>query len=113
MIYSISIKKYTSIIDFSYLGYDTKVQFLIRAPHEIKNNLRAHLSSLQEINTIFGITNGFDFLAETQKRAPAWVRKTGFEWLWRLIRHPNRIGRIFNAVVVFPLKVIFSSSQEQ
>lgn len=59
-----TILKHTSIIDFSLLGYDTKVQFLIKAPSEIRERLKSHLSSLAEINTIFGITNGFDFLAE-------------------------------------------------
>ncbi|MFH1781481.1 MAG: WecB/TagA/CpsF family glycosyltransferase, partial [Patescibacteria group bacterium] len=72
-----------------------------------------HIRKFGYVKMYAGIGGGFDFLAETQKRAPAWVRKTGFEWLWRLIRHPNRIGRIFNAVVVFPVKVLFSSSRER
>lgn len=58
------IQKHTSIINFSQLGYDARVQFLIRAPHAIKERLKAHLFSLREINNVFGITNGFDFLAE-------------------------------------------------
>jgi DNA-binding Lrp family transcriptional regulator len=58
------IKKYTSIIDFSSLGYSTKVQFLIKSPYELKHKLRSYLHELDEINTVFGITNGYDFLAE-------------------------------------------------
>lgn len=58
------IKKHTTLIDFSKLGYDTKVQFLIRAPAAIRNKLKAHLYSSKEINNVFGITNGFDFLVE-------------------------------------------------
>jgi len=27
------------------------------------------------------------------KRAPAWMRRSGLEWLWRLIREPWRLGR--------------------
>lgn len=27
------------------------------------------------------------------KRAPAWIQRSGLEWLWRLIREPSRIGR--------------------
>ena len=58
------ILKHTSIIDFSKIGYDTRVQFLIRAPSMIKEQLKSHLSSLDEVNTVFGISNGFDFLVE-------------------------------------------------
>lgn len=32
-----------------------------------------------------------------------------FEWLWRLLTEPKRIGRIFRAVIVFPIKVFLSS----
>lgn len=32
----------------------------------------------------------------------------GLEWLWRLFNEPKRIGRIFNAVVLFPSKLILS-----
>lgn len=55
------------------------------------------------------ISNGatVDFLVGTQKRAPKLFQKTGIEWLWRLIKQPNRWRRIFNAVIVFPLFVVF------
>lgn len=36
---------------------------------------------------------GLDFLAGTQKRAPAWVRKLALEWLWRALGSPVRLGR--------------------
>jgi len=31
--------------------------------------------------------------------------KSGLEWLWRLISEPRRLVRIFNAVIIFPLKI--------
>jgi len=37
---------------------------------------------------------------------PKWVEKVGLEWLWRLITEPKRIGRVLNATVIFPLKVL-------
>ncbi|MCA9478082.1 MAG: Lrp/AsnC family transcriptional regulator [Nanoarchaeota archaeon] len=75
------ILKHTTIIDFSHIGYDTKVQFLIRAPSTIRDRLRSHLSSLQEVNTVLGITNGFDFLVEGifQKVADAHHFKNNLE----------------------------------
>lgn len=33
----------------------------------------------------------FDFYAGTHARAPEWVRKIGFEWLYRLVRSPKRL----------------------
>lgn len=59
-----TILKHTSIVDFSMLGFNTKVQFLIRAPNQVRERLKSHLSSLEQINTVFRITNGFDFLVE-------------------------------------------------
>lgn len=35
----------------------------------------------------------FDFVAGTHPRAPAWMRKFGLEWLYRLIREPKRMWR--------------------
>ncbi|HLC39145.1 MAG TPA: WecB/TagA/CpsF family glycosyltransferase [Patescibacteria group bacterium] len=55
-----------------------------------------------------GVGGTFDFIAETQKRAPVWLQKLGLEWLWRLIHEPKRIGRIYNAVIKFPFLVFWS-----
>ena len=35
----------------------------------------------------------FDFYANTVKRAPRWVIKLGFEWLYRLLKEPKRMWR--------------------
>lgn len=35
---------------------------------------------------------------------PKWMAQIGLEWLWRLVTEPKRIGRIFRAVIIFPLK---------
>lgn len=40
-----------------------------------------------------GLGGTFDFIAGTQKRAPRWMRRIGFEWLYRLIQNPRRIMR--------------------
>jgi N-acetylglucosaminyldiphosphoundecaprenol N-acetyl-beta-D-mannosaminyltransferase len=34
-----------------------------------------------------------DYAAGTMRRAPAWMRGTGLEWLWRLAREPRRLWR--------------------
>lgn len=35
---------------------------------------------------------------------PRWIANCGLEWLWRGLTEPKRLGRIFRAVVVFPLR---------
>ncbi len=65
-----------------------------------------YLKELPSVRVAMGIGGTFDFLAGTRKRAPAWMRRMGLEWLWRLVREPKRIGRIWRAVVIFPLLVL-------
>lgn len=58
------------------------------------------------VRVAMGVGGTFDFLAGTQKRAPLLLQKYGLEWAWRLLLNPRRIGRIANAVIVFPLLVL-------
>lgn len=61
------------------------------------------------IRLAMGVGGAFDFVTGKVQRAPVWMRKIGLEWLWRLILEPRyRIKRIFNAIAVFPIKIIFS-----
>jgi N-acetylglucosaminyldiphosphoundecaprenol N-acetyl-beta-D-mannosaminyltransferase len=44
-----------------------------------------------------------DFLAEEKQRAPVWMRRTGLEWLHRLISEPRRLAkRYFRDAWIFP-----------
>lgn len=69
------------------------------------------LKSLKNANIklAMGVGGGFDFITGKVKRAPSFMRKLGLEWLWRLIQQPKRIKRIWNAVIIFPIKIIFSA----
>lgn len=40
-----------------------------------------------------GVGGAFDFVSGTVRRAPRWVRRIGFEWLYRLLREPWRWRR--------------------
>lgn len=53
-----------------------------------------------------GVGGSFDYLTGKQRRAPRWMQVIGLEWLWRLILQPRRFRRIWNAVIVFPMKMI-------
>ena len=50
------------------------------------------------INAVMmGVGAGFDFHAGTAKRAPLWVQKIGFEWLFRLFTDPKRLFKRYFA----------------
>ena len=56
------------------------------------------------------IGSSFDYHIWFQKRAPRLMRTLGFEWLYRIFTSPNklqRLGRVFQALVVFPITVLF------
>lgn len=85
---------------------DTKYQILFcnfGAPHQ---ELFINSVKSDTIRLSMGVGGAFDFLTGKAKRAPLFLRRLGLEWLWRLILQPWRIKRIFNAVIVFPVKVI-------
>ncbi len=65
-----------------------------------------NLDKLKNIKLAIGVGGTFDFIAEYKKRAPIFFQKLGLEWLFRLIIEPKRWKRIFNAVIIFPIKVI-------
>jgi N-acetylglucosaminyldiphosphoundecaprenol N-acetyl-beta-D-mannosaminyltransferase len=50
-----------------------------------------------------GVGGTFDYWAGNIRRAPKLFQILGVEWVWRLVQEPKRIGRIFKAVVVFPV----------
>ena len=59
-----------------------------------KQNLFIHNFSHRVSPKIWlGVGAAFDFLAETKKQAPIWMRQTGLEWLFRLYSEPKRLWR--------------------
>jgi N-acetylglucosaminyldiphosphoundecaprenol N-acetyl-beta-D-mannosaminyltransferase len=74
--------------------------------------LERNLPHLKHIKVAMGIGGAFDFISGTIKRAPIWMQKLGIEWLYRLIKQPSRIGRIFNATIKFPIVFLLSKLQK-
>lgn len=58
-----------------------------------------------------GVGGTFDYLAGRVPRAPAWLRRLGLEWLYRLARQPRRWRRILTAVPYFMWVVIREGNQ--
>lgn len=48
-----------------------------------------------------GIGGTLDFLAGAQTRAPRWVQKSGFEWLWRMGTNPKRLFKRYAGNIGF------------
>jgi len=79
-----------------------------------------NLPHLPSVNLVIGIGGGLDFIAETVSvlggkqavRAPQWIRQLKLEWLHRLFYQPDRWRRIFNAVVIFPLKIMLAKLKQ-
>ncbi len=65
---------------------------------------------ISKLNVAGAMTIGgtLDYYAGFVRSVPKFMENLGLEWLWRLIQEPTRVGRIFNAVVVFPLRAILS-----
>ena len=64
-----------------------------------------HLKDMPSVRIAMGVGGTFDFFAGKITRAPTFLRSIGLEWLWRLLQEPRRLGRIINALIVFPFLV--------
>lgn len=55
--------------------------------------IRAHFDRLKPA-VMIGVGGSFDVISGQLKRAPAWMQKSGLEWLYRLIQEPKRLPRL-------------------
>ena len=56
---------------------------------------------------LIGVGAAFDFLAGAKPRAPAWMQRSGFEWLHRLLHEPRRLaGRYVQTNSEFALRAL-------
>ncbi len=46
-----------------------------------------------DVGVFIGVGGAFDYLAGKKRRAPKFMQRFGFEWLWRLVMEPTRIWR--------------------
>jgi DNA-binding Lrp family transcriptional regulator len=59
-----TIRKHTAIVDFAKLGFSTRVSIAFKVNKEDRESLRDHLLADKNINSVFKINNGYDYLAE-------------------------------------------------
>jgi N-acetylglucosaminyldiphosphoundecaprenol N-acetyl-beta-D-mannosaminyltransferase len=60
-----------------------------------------NLVKIPRVKIAMGVGGAFDYISGSVKRAPLLMRKIGLEWLYRLIKQPQRIVRIWNATFKF------------
>ncbi len=58
--------------------------------------IERNMSRLRNVQVFQGVGGSFDVFSGTVKRAPKMFRKTGTEWLYRLMTDPSRIKRQMN-----------------
>jgi N-acetylglucosaminyldiphosphoundecaprenol N-acetyl-beta-D-mannosaminyltransferase len=66
--------------------------------------IQRHRTALQ-VPVIMGVGGSFDVLSGKLRRAPAWMRDLGMEWLYRLIQEPWRWKRMIH-LPVFVWKIL-------
>lgn len=80
------------------------------APHQ---ELFINSQKCDTIRLAMGVGGSFDFITGKVRRAPKFMQFIGFEWLWRIFQpqewkfKKERFKRIFQAVIIFPIKIIF------
>ena len=58
------IYKHTCLLDFRELGYDLRLTLLVKTRQETKQEVKQFLESHHQVNTVYRINNGYDYLAE-------------------------------------------------
>ncbi|MBN2457742.1 Lrp/AsnC family transcriptional regulator [Candidatus Woesearchaeota archaeon] len=58
------ISKYTCLLNYDSIGYSTRVSILLKVGKDERNGVAQHLKKKQNVNSIYRVNNGFDFIVE-------------------------------------------------
>lgn len=75
--------------DFFWVGLSTPKQEFF---------MREHLERL-DTTVMLGVGAAFDYLSGRVREPPAWLRKSGFQWLARLLQEPGRLAKRYFVIV--------------
>ena len=56
------ISKHTTLVNFKKLGFDIKINILFKVERNSREEFKEYLIKNQNINSVFRVNNGFDFL---------------------------------------------------
>lgn len=93
--------------DFLNQVRESQSHLLLVAGSQPKGELWLHRHHM-ELGVPVAVQMGatIDFLAKRVTRAPAWIKKTGLEWLWRLAMEPRRLAWRYWRNSVFLAKAV-------
>jgi exopolysaccharide biosynthesis WecB/TagA/CpsF family protein len=74
------------------------ILFVAFGPLRQERWIREHMHELPA-SIYIGVGGSFDYAVGAKTAPPAWVRRHGLEWLFRLLTQPKRIRRILHATV--------------
>jgi len=57
--------RHTTLIDFEKLGFHARANVMLRVDRDAREEVREYLSKHKNINTVFKINNGYDFMFES------------------------------------------------
>jgi DNA-binding Lrp family transcriptional regulator len=59
------IRRFTCLLDFSLVGFNCRAQMVFRIKKEDRARMQNHLLKHPNVNSVYKINNGYDFLVET------------------------------------------------
>ena len=65
------------------------------------------------VPVMIGVGGTFDFVSGRIRRAPKWVQKAGFEWLWRLCQEPRRLWHRYLVEDMLIFKLLWRESRQR
>jgi len=65
----------------------------IGMPSPRKEHLAEQRQQLMGVPVTIGVGGSFDVITGKVRRAPEFMQKTGFEWLWRLMMEPRKLWK--------------------
>lgn len=92
------IKKYPKLIvvgaQAEEFDFDKNIDYLFVAKGMVKQEfwIENNFDKLK-VGLVMGVGRSFDYYSGELKRAPIWIRKIGFEWLFSLVMEPKRWQR--------------------
>jgi len=91
---------------------DTKVLFVALGSPKQDLFIEKYKEQLNNV-VMIGVGGTFDVWSNKVKRAPKIFQKFGCEWLYRTLKQPSRIKRIFPALPLFVFKVIMEKGKSK
>lgn len=59
------IRKYTCVLDFQSMGFACRAHVVLRVDKDEREEIRNFLTKHQNVNSVYKINNGYDFLVES------------------------------------------------